>query len=185
MAELMHCALLGNLWHARWTGVSGSRETPEPVLTYLWCLFIPDLPRKPYFQPRWYIRVHIKACSGKVFTEIQKISLQPGLTSQRHSALINSDSEYFQVCFRAVHFLKISEQRWFLNNSEWQFLVHFSLFLNFLKYLNLQSHNSGSPRKLREVNKTLLPQTWTFGLIVTAQVTKQIWFNFSKTFLCL
>ena len=35
----------------------------------------------------------------------------PGLTSQRHSALISSDSEYFQVCFSAVHYLKISEQR--------------------------------------------------------------------------
>ena len=27
----------------------------------------------------------------------------PGLTSQRHSALISSDSEYSQVCFSAVH----------------------------------------------------------------------------------
>ena len=36
---------------------------------------------------------------------------QPGLTSQRHSALISSDSEQFQVCFSAVHYLKISEQR--------------------------------------------------------------------------
>ena len=35
----------------------------------------------------------------------------PGLTSQRHSALISSDPEYFQVCFSAVHYLKISEQR--------------------------------------------------------------------------
>ena len=33
----------------------------------------------------------------------------PRLTSQRHSALISSDSEYFQVCLSAVHYLKISE----------------------------------------------------------------------------
>ena len=42
----------------------------------------------------------------------------PGLTSQRHSALISSDSEYFQVCFSAVHYLKISEQRWKRKFSE-------------------------------------------------------------------
>ena len=35
---------------------------------------------------------------------------QPGLTLQRYSALINSGSE-FQVCFGAVHYLKICEQR--------------------------------------------------------------------------
>ena len=44
--------------------------------------------------------------------------LIPGLTSQRHSALISSDSEYFQVCFSAVHYLKISEQRWKRKFSE-------------------------------------------------------------------
>ena len=35
----------------------------------------------------------------------------PRLTSQRHSGLINSESENFQVCFSAVHYLKSSEQR--------------------------------------------------------------------------
>ena len=44
----------------------------------------------------------------------------PGLTSQRHSALINSDSEHFQVCFSAVHYLKISEQRWFSSEQRWK-----------------------------------------------------------------
>ena len=44
----------------------------------------------------------------------------PGLTSQRHSALISSDSEYFQVCFSAVHYLKISEQRWFSSEQRWK-----------------------------------------------------------------
>ena len=44
----------------------------------------------------------------------------PGLTSQRHSALISSDSEYFQVCFSAVHCLKISEQRWFSSEQRWK-----------------------------------------------------------------
>ena len=45
---------------------------------------------------------------------------QPGLTSQRHSALISSDSEYFQVCFSAVHYLRISEQRWFSSEQRWK-----------------------------------------------------------------
>ena len=35
----------------------------------------------------------------------------PGLTSQRASALISSDSEMFQFWFSAVHCLKISGQR--------------------------------------------------------------------------
>ena len=52
------------------------------------------------------------------------MSGQPGqstqLTSQRHSALISSDSEYFQVCFSAVHHLKISEQRWFSSEQRWK-----------------------------------------------------------------
>ena len=46
--------------------------------------------------------------------------MYPGLTSQRHSALISSDSEYFQVCFSAVHYLKISEQRWFSSEQRWK-----------------------------------------------------------------
>ena len=45
---------------------------------------------------------------------------QPGLTSQKHSALISSDLEYFQVCFSAVHYLKISEQRWFSSEQRWK-----------------------------------------------------------------
>ena len=47
----------------------------------------------------------------------------PGLTSQRHSALISSDSEYFQVCFSAVHYLKISEQRWFSSEQRWKWKI--------------------------------------------------------------
>ena len=35
------------------------------------------------------------------------------LTSQRHSALISSDREMFQLWVTAVHYLKISEQRYF------------------------------------------------------------------------
>ena len=45
----------------------------------------------------------------------------PGLTSQRHSALISSESEKFQVCFSAVHYLKISPENLLkkaLNNAE-------------------------------------------------------------------
>ena len=50
------------------------------------------------------------------------LAVLPGSTSQRHSALISSDSEYFQVCFSAVHYLKISEQRWFRENQSWSAL---------------------------------------------------------------
>ena len=46
--------------------------------------------------------------------------IHPGLTPQKHSALISSDSEYFQVCFCTVHYLKISEQRWFSSEQRWQ-----------------------------------------------------------------
>ena len=46
----------------------------------------------------------------------------PGLTSRRHSALVSSDSEYLDVCFSAVHYLKmkISEQRWFSSEQCWK-----------------------------------------------------------------
>ena len=49
------------------------------------------------------------------------ISMQtlPGLTPQRHPALISCDSEYFQVRFSAAHYLKISEQRWFSSEQRW------------------------------------------------------------------
>ena len=58
--------------------------------------------------------------SGGDETKCQINGLVPGLTSQRHSALISSDSEYFQVCFSAVHYLKISEQRWFSSEQRWK-----------------------------------------------------------------
>ena len=48
------------------------------------------------------------------------VARRPGLTSQRRSVLISSDSEYFQVCFSAVHYLKISEQRWFSSEQRWK-----------------------------------------------------------------
>ena len=44
---------------------------------------------------------------------------RPGLTSQRHSALISSDSEELQVCFSTVHYLKIYEKRWFSSEQRW------------------------------------------------------------------
>ena len=59
----------------------------------------------------WYIKAIIIYSNDKCV---------PGLTSQRHSALISSDSEYFQVCFNAVHYLKISEQRWFSSEQRWK-----------------------------------------------------------------
>ena len=54
----------------------------------------------------------------EVFWKLYK--KEPGLTSQRHSALISSDSEYFQVCFSALHYLKISEQPWFSSEQRWK-----------------------------------------------------------------
>ena len=107
----------------------------------------------------------------------------PGLTSQRHSALISSDSEYFQVCFSAVHYLKISETAliqswtalissetalissetalnsadfWIIQNANCWFIFHYVQ--NFSKYLNFEAHNSGfQPCLRKEVsNKNLL-----------------------------
>ena len=101
----------------------------------------------------------------------------PGLTSQRHSALISSDSEYFQVCFSAVHYLKISEQRWFSSEQRWNWKFselkisadlwiiqndNYWLILQFFKkiskYLNFEAHNSGFSPSLRKevINKYFL-----------------------------
>ena len=72
---------------------------------------------------------------------------KPGLTSQRHSGLISSDSEQFQVCFSAFHYLKISEQRWFSSETalifagfRMIFLVIFSIFSNFSKVPQFLCH---------------------------------------------
>ena len=86
-------------------------------------------------------------------------STWPGLTSHRHSELIGSDSEYFRICFSAVHYLIKSEQRWFSSEQrwkrkiserrisaetvlifpEWQFLVNFSIFEIFRSTTNLKN----------------------------------------------
>ena len=74
-------------------------------------------------------RTPIKDCECSLFLTMpstipqnfrSKVVIKPGLTSQKHSALISSDSEYFQVCFSAVHYLKISEQRWFSSEQRWK-----------------------------------------------------------------
>ena len=87
-----------------------------------------------------------------------------------------------------------AEQPWFLNISEWQFLVNFTLFQNFSKYLNFEADilvfNPIYEKKWATkiyfsifVQARDITHIWIFGF--TAQVTKQIWFNFSKTFLRL
>ena len=49
------------------------------------------------------------------------------------------------------------EQSWFLNNSEWQFLVNFSLCKKLFMYLNFEAHNSSfQPGLSKEVSKTNL-----------------------------
>ena len=76
------------------------------------------------YHPRIFLRkTNLFFLSKKFFVSLvcYKIdSYIPGLTSQRHSPLISSDSEYFQVCFSAVHYLKISEQRWFSSEQRWK-----------------------------------------------------------------
>ena len=72
---------------------------------------------KNYFILSYEIRPLLLELEKKWYRRLKSVAiplkslLRPGLTSQRHSALISSDSEYFQVCFSAVHYLKISEQR--------------------------------------------------------------------------
>ena len=78
-----------------------------------------------WFYNNFYSKQHIcwwKASIflANVFQRSWSKGRIPGLTSQRHSALISSDSEYFQVCFSAVHYLKISEQRWFSSEQRWK-----------------------------------------------------------------
>ena len=83
---------------------------------------------------------------------------------------------------------------WIIQNDNLWLLFHF--LQNFSKYLNFEAHNSGfQPSSRIEVSKKTyfsifvqakdITNTWIFGFTVTAQVTKQIWFNFSKTFLRL
>ena len=68
-----------------------------------------------FLPPRRFSEQKLKALGfGYKITPSENLQqYHPGLTSQRHSALISSDSEYFQVCFSAVHYLKISEQQKF------------------------------------------------------------------------
>ena len=73
-----------------------------------------------YFTSKWYLANLRSRLWVIEKTRISLWALKPGLTSQRHSALISSDSEYFQVCFSAVHYLKISEQRWFSSEQRWK-----------------------------------------------------------------
>ena len=63
------------------------------------------------------VNLFSSSCSLHIY---RWLKVKPGLTSQRHSALISSDSEYFQVCFSAVHYLKISGQRWFSSEQRWK-----------------------------------------------------------------
>ena len=149
------------------------------------------------------------------------VAVPPGLTSQRHSALISSDLEYFQVCFSAVHYLKISEQRWFSLKQRWfraeqrwfplkqrwtaLFFEYFrmtivglfytlfkiSLSTSISRHINLVFSPVYEKKWATKINFFIFVQgkdmtnTRIFGFTVTAQVTKQIWFNFSKTFLHL
>ena len=87
--------------------------------------------------------VKLKSLDFRAVIEWLVMFLIPGLTSQRHSALISSDSEQFQVCFSAVHYLKISEQSWFrlnsadfwrIQNDNFWLILHF--FRNFWRYLS-------------------------------------------------
>ena len=81
------------------------------------------------------------------------VLVQPGLTSQRHSALISSDSEYFQVCFSAAHYLKISEQRWFSSEQRW--------FCSEQRWKRKYSELKISAETALIFSKTELIQSWT------------------------
>ena len=92
-----------------------------------------------------------------------------------------------------------AEQRWFLNNSEWQFLVNFSFFFKIFLTTSISRHiilvftpvyeKKWATKIYFSIfvqNKDIThTHTWIFGFIVTSQVTNQIWFTFSKTFLRL
>ena len=162
------------------------------------------------------------------FLDIRPIGL-PWITYQIHSALINSDSEIFHFCFSAVHYLKVSEQRWFSSERNWKrkfsnlknsavsALISSETAPNSADFWQIQNGNfclifqfyskilfiifeasqfwgtwflfSAQYTKSSEQQKFTcsiflqakdIIKTWIFGFVVTAQVTKQIWFNFSK-----
>ena len=149
------------------------------------------------------------------------------MTSQRHSALISSDSEQFQFWFSAVYYLKISEQRWKRKFSELKIsagclwnsadseLNSTDLLCNISAFWRLKNDNfwllvnffeifksTSMSRHIFKIFKPICAKTlttkisWLFSRLMgqcykknsnvcvslTAQVTKLIWFNFSKKF---
>ena len=130
------------------------------------------------------------------------------------------------ITFSAVHYLKVSEQRWFSSEQrwkrkfselklsaetalfhlwfslkhpspEWKFLANFSLFFKIFLSTSISRHIILVSTPFYENNRATkiyfsncvqannIKHTWIFGFTLTAQVTKQIWFNFSRTFLRL
>ena len=75
---------------------------------------------KTRFLPKIQIFLGKKPKYVEIGKQVAGLICKTGLTSQRHSPLISSDSEMFQFCFSAVHYLKISEQRWFNFEQRWK-----------------------------------------------------------------
>ena len=79
---------------------------------------------------------------------------------QRWSPLIQNKFSSVSALFitwksqNSANFLwNSAEQRWFWANSEWQFLVHFSVFQIFLNYFIFEARKSGfQPNLQKEVN---------------------------------
>ena len=100
--------------------LTGLRLGWQSLLNYTTNLtkFLALFPPKRYFFPNFQSKFLYK---GIIFGIInQHFVNHPGLTSQRHSALISSDWEYFQVCFSAVHNLKVSDYRWIGSEKRWK-----------------------------------------------------------------
>ena len=88
-----------------------------------------------------------------------------------------------------------AEQRWFLTDSEWQFSANFFIFSKIYIFIHTSISRNifqilGPICENKLTTKTLLnfsrakdkTKSRKFGYFVTAQVTKMIWFKFSKAF---
>ena len=110
-----------------------------------------------YYRSRGFCQMN----SNRFVKSVHRILNLPNV-SERLSAdqlWFRIISGLFQSCSFPEKLWSSAEQRWFSNNSEWQFLIHYLLlFQNFLNYLDFEAHMSGlQPNLRKEVhNKNLL-----------------------------
>ena len=112
---------LSMLFHSAFLLVGAICSMNIPFFFHCWIASKPLIPQFINFEKlHLHLQLPVRVEKASTNQIVRSAVWHPGLTSQRHSALISSDSEYFQVCFSAVHYLKISEQRWFSSEQLWK-----------------------------------------------------------------